>query len=255
MTVTNNGTANGGILSFTGTIAKTYLQNLSSSACTTTPQTAYDNRDEQAYTIQRLADGNCWMMTNLNLGTTTLSTDLTSANTNLSTTVTASTFNGWKKSSGSNTYTSAEFIPVSGTDSTSGTAYGTLYNYCAASAGTICTDSNSSNASYDLCPAGWRLPTSDTGGEFATLYAKASYNTNAKMRKSVANGGAAFALAGIFRSSAPTGQGSRGTYWSSTRGNNAGMYVLYLDTSYIDPSNNDSRLFGYSIRCILKATA
>ena len=255
VTVTNNGTANGGILSFTGTIAKTYLQNLSSSACTTTPQTAYDNRDEQAYTIQRLADGNCWMMTNLNLGTTTLSTDLTSANTNLSTTVTASTFNGWKKSSGSNTYTSAEFIPVSGTDSTSGTAYGTLYNYCAASAGTICTDSNSSNASYDLCPAGWRLPTSDTGGEFATLYAKASYNTNAKMRKSVANGGAAFALAGIFRSSAPTGQGSRGTYWSSTRGNNAGMYVLYLDTSYIDPSNNDSRLFGYSIRCILKATA
>ena len=232
--------------------SKIYLQNLSYSTCTTTAQTAYDNRDEQAYTIQRLADGRCWMMTNLNLGATTLSTDLTSSNTNLSSTVTASTFNGWKKSSGTGTYTSAEFIPVSGTDSTSGTAYGTLYNYCAASAGTICTSSNSNNASYDLCPAGWRLPTSNTGGEFATLYGNASYNTNAKMRASVANGGAAFALAGYFYSSTPKDQGSGGYYWSSTRNSNTGMYDLYLDTSSVTPSNYINRGNGYSIRCILE---
>ena len=250
VTITNNGTASGGTLSFTGTIAKIYLQNLSASTCTTTAQTAYDNRDEQAYTIQRLADGRCWMMTNLNLGATTLTADLTSANTNLSTTVTASTFNGWKKTSGTQTLTSAEFIPVSGTDSTSGTAYGTLYNYCAASAGTICTDTNPSNASYDLCPAGWRLPTSNTGGEFATLYANAYYNTNAKMRASVANGGAAFALAGYFYNSTPAGQGG-GYYWSSTRYDNARMSHLYLNTSSVAPSYFNSRSGGYSIRCIL----
>ena len=235
--------------------SKIYLQNLSYSTCTTTAQTAYDNRDEQAYTIQRLADGRCWMITNLNLGATDLTTDLTSSNTNLSTTVTASTFNGWKKSSGTASYTSAEFIPVSGTDSTSGTAYGTLYNYCAASAGTICTSSNSSDASYDLCPAGWRLPTSNTGGEFATLYANASYNTNAKMRASVANGGAAFALAGYFYNSTPTNQGSHGYYWSSTRYGNTSMYYLYLNTSNVVPSDYSNRRYGYSIRCILKATA
>ena len=256
VTVTNNGTTSGGTLSFTGTIAKLYLQNLSYSTCTATAKTAYDNRDEQAYTIQRLADGRCWMMTNLNLGATTLSTDLTSSNTNLSTTVTASTFNGWKKTSGSASYTSAEFIPLSGTDSTSGTAYGTLYNYCAASAGTICIDSNSSNASYDLCPAGWRLPTSNTGGEFATLYGNASYNTNAKMRASVANGGAAFALAGRFYDSTPTDQGSGGYYWASTRYSNGYMYRLLLNTSSVNPSNaNGYRYYGFSIRCILKATA
>ena len=235
--------------------SKIYLQNLSYSTCTTTAQTAYDNRDEQAYTIQRLADGRCWMITNLNLGATDLTTDLTSSNTNLSTTVTASTFNGWKKSSGTASYTSAEFIPVSGTDSTSGTAYGTLYNYCAASAGTICTSSNSSDASYDLCPAGWRLPTSNTGGEFATLYANASYNTYDKMRASVANGGAAFALAGGFYKSTPENQGSSGYYWASTYYNSASMYYLLFKTSNVYPSNSGGRGNGISIRCILKATA
>ena len=262
VTITNNNTTSGGELAFTGIISMINvgdMQNLASSSCTTTAALATDNRDSQVYTIQRLADGNCWMMTNLNLGATDLTTDLTSANTNLSSTVSAATFNGWKKSSGTATYTAAEYIPLTAsntqngldTDPTSGTAYGTLYNYCAASAGTICTTSNSSNASSDLCPAGWRLPTGNTGGEFATLYANASYNTLAKMRASVANGGAAFALAGIFANRTPENQGSHGYYWSSTRFNNADIYYLYLYTSYINPSDHANLNLGFSIRCIL----
>ena len=246
-TITLTGTGNGTITA-NGKQSMLAIQNLAASECTSTASLVYDNRDNQTYTIQRLADGHCWMMTNLNLGATTLSTDLTSSNTNLSSTVTASTFNGWKKSSGSATYTSGVFIPVSGIDSTSGTAYGTLYNYCAASAGTICTDSNSSNASYDLCPAGWRLPNED---EFTTLNANASYNTIDKMRASVADGGAAFALAGYFSNSAPTDQGSHGYYWSSTRYNNNAMHDLSLITSNVYPSSYGFRSRGTSIRCIL----
>ena len=71
------------------------------------------------------------------------------------------------------------------------------------------------------------------------------------MRASVANGGAAFALAGSFNSSTPSYQGSGGAYWSSTRGNNTSMYRLYLNTSNVDPSDYDNRYYGYSIRCIL----
>ena len=237
----------------------TYMQDINdmvfNNTTVGTTATLKDNRDNQDYVVKKLDDGRVWMITNLNLGATTLSTDLTSSNTNLSTTITASTFNGWKKSSGSATRTSAEFIPVSGTDSTSGTAYGTLYNYCAASAGTICESSNFSNASYDLCPAGWRLPTGNSGGEFATLHANASYNTLDKMRASVANGGAAFTLAGRFYNSAPTGRGSYGYYWSSTRYDTINMHDLYLNTSSANPSNGSNRYYGSSIRCILKATA
>ena len=236
-------------VNFTGT----YMQNLASSACTSTASTVYDNRDMHTYTIQRLNDGNCWMIDNLDLGRTTLTTNLTSANTNLSTTVTASTFNGWKKTSGTGTYTAGEFISVSGSDATSGTPYGTLYNYYAASAGTISGDTNSSNATHDICPAGWRLPTGGSSGEFQTLYSY--YNSAALMRASIENSGAAFALAGYFFNAAPTSQGSNGYYWSSTRGNDTDMYYLYLNTSNVRPAYCYGRHGGLAIRCVLKKPA
>ncbi len=226
------------------------MQNLSASQCTTTPSQVKDTRDGHVYTIQRLKDGKCWMMENLDLGRTAITTDLTSSNTNLATTVTAETFNGWKKTSGSATYDAGEYISVSGTDSTSGTAYGTLYNYYAASAGTISGTSNSNNASYDICPAGWRLPTGGSSGEFQALYAE--YNSNALMRASIENSGAAIALAGDFSNAAPARQGSLGFYWSSTRNSVTNMYLLYLNTSLVSPAVSDYRVNGNAIRCVLK---
>ena len=226
------------------------MQNLDSPNCTSTPSLVRDTRDDHIYTIQRLADGNCWMMENLDLGRTTLTTDLTSSNTNLSTAVTASTFNSWKKTTGSATHNAGEYISVSGTDSTSGTSYGTLYNYHAASAGTITGDNNISDTQYDICPAGWRLPTGGESGEFLALYAQ--YNSLALMRASIENSGAAFALAGYFSSAAPAGQGSSGNYWSSTRYNGPLMHALGLVTSGVYPATTENRSSGNSIRCILK---
>ena len=226
------------------------MQNMSASSCTSTPSQVRDTRDDHVYTVQRLADGKCWMMENLDLGRTGITTDLTSSNTNLATTVTAETFNSWKKTSGSATYDAGEYISVSGTDATSGTAYGTLYNYYAASAGTISGSSNSNNASYDICPAGWRLPTGGSSGEFQALYAE--YNSNALMRASIENSGAAFALVGVFSSAAPDLQGSIGSYWSSTRRSDSGMYSLYLSTSDVYPANSSGRYYGDAIRCVLK---
>ena len=226
------------------------MQNLPAASCTSTPSQAVDVRDGHVYTIQRLLDGKCWMMENLDLGRTGITTDLTSANTNLATTVTASTFNSWKKDSGTGTYDAGELVSVSGTDSTSGTPYGTLYNYYAASAGTISGSSNTSNASYDICPAGWRLPTGGSSGEFKALYTQ--YNSNALMRAPITENGAAFALAGYFVNAAPANQGSYGYYWSSTRFNVPYMYYLSLSTSNVYPANNLYRYYGYAIRCVAK---
>ena len=226
------------------------MQNMSASSCTSTPSQVRDTRDDHFYTVQRLADGKCWMMENLDLGRTGITTDLTSSNTNLATTVTAETFNSWKKTSGSGTYDAGEYISVSGTDSTSGTAYGTLYNYYAASAGTISGSSNSSNASYDICPAGWRLPTGGSSGEFQALYAE--YNSNALMRASIENSGAAFALAGYFNRAAPANQGSYGLYWSSTRSDGSCMYNLSFNTSSVSPADRGYRNNGNAVRCVLK---
>ncbi|MBR3324346.1 hypothetical protein IKG24_02340, partial [Candidatus Saccharibacteria bacterium] len=248
--------SNDGIITATGKQSCTPISGtmqafvLTPSTCTS--GTLTDSRDNQTYTVAKLADGNVWMVDNLNLGATTLSSDLTSANTNLSTTISASTFNSYKKTGGTATRTAAEYISLSSTDDTSQTPHGTLYNYCAASAGTICTDSNSSNAQYDICPKGWRLPTGGSSGEFQALYN--IYNTNAKMRAPISQGGAAFALAGIFLNGAPQNRGSIGHYWSSTRYDNTNMYVLYLYASNVDPADNDYRNYGNSIRCVLKPT-
>ena len=234
------------------------IQNLDATLCTTTPSQARDIRDGHVYTIQRLEDGKCWMIENLDLGRTDLTTDLTSVNTNLSTTVTAATFNSWKKTTGSQTYDAGEFIPLTtsnasdglDTDSTSDTAYGTLYNFYAASAGTVSGTNNTSNTTYDICPAGWRLPTGGSSGEFRTLYTK--YGSNATFRASIENSGAAFALAGSFSNSNPVNQGSRGSYWSSTRYNNSNEYILFLNTSVTAASDDSYRSYGYSIRCVMK---
>lgn len=225
----------------------TCMQNLSSSSCTTTASTVYDGRDEQSYKIKKLNDNKCWMITNLNLGSTTLTRDLTSANTNLDATITAATFNSWKKTSGSNSNTSGEFIPISGNDSTNSSPYGTLYNYYVTSAGTINKNSSSVNATYDICPAGWRLPTS---AEFSTLIGTTAYNTLAKIRRSTT---ASMTLAGYFLSGTPAGQGSNGTYWSSTYSNSIMMYGLYLSTNNsMLQVDEDLRGAGNSVRCVLK---
>ena len=211
-----------------------------------------DNRDNKTYKIAKLRDGKIWMADNLDLGRTSLSVNLTSSNTNISSTVYASTFNSWKKTSGSGTYTASEYIPVSGTDSTSGTIYGTLYNYCAASAGTICADSSTSDAQYDICPAGWRLPTGGSSGEYMTLYNVSNYNSPTNMRKSIASGGAGFSLPGSFNISEPNNIGTTGRYWSSTYSYEQSMYYLQLTSSNCYPGNNYYRRSGYSIKCIVK---
>ncbi len=232
------------------------MQNFPSSECTATPTVAIDNRDGQSYTIQRLADGKCWMMDNLNLGATTITaSSLDSTNTNVAVPVSVNdTFNTWKvaNSSTPTSLTTAAYTSVEGTDATSGTKYGSLYNFCAASAGTICSSSNSSNASYDICPAGWRLPTGGSSGEFQNLRNQTEYNSFAKMRASIANGGAAFALAGDFVRGSVTAVGTEGYYWSSTRSTTENMYGLFMMTNTWHSADNGTRTVGRSIRCVIE---
>lgn len=225
------------------------MQNLDNSLCTTSPRTAIDNRDGQMYTIQRLKDGNCWMMRNLDLGAVDLTEDLTSANTHLVDTISAETFNNWKTETGSKTYTEGEFINVEGVDEANDTPYGTLYNYCAASAGTICTDSNANDATSDLCPAGWHLPSI---AEYSGLSAK--YNSNVLMRSSIAYGGANFTLSGLFSAYGPSNVGDYSKYWSTTRNSNYAMKYMALNTAATNMVAYENSNTGSSIRCVLDDT-
>ena len=243
----------------TATTNVTSIQNLSPSNCTSTATTVKDSRDGQLYTIQRLDDGECWMLDNLNLGLNTISSDLTSSNTNISSSISASTFNGWRKelnniTTGTTPATSGQLYSIIGKDSTSNTGYGALYNYYAATAGTISGESLAV-AEYDLCPAGWRLPTGGSSGDFATLYKNASYNSFAKMTSST---GARFARAGWINATYGSIDylNDRTDYWTSSPNMAVLRNVLLLmnNSVYVgfDQTQQYRPEYMYSIRCVLK---
>ena len=132
----------------------TYMQDLTTTHCSTSENgataTLIDRRDNNSYTIAKI-NGNCWMTQNLRIaGGTTLTPSTSNVASN---------------------YTIPTTDQESGASETEGrihnsgnTSQGYWYNFCAASAGTVCTndrlpeDEENFDATYDICPKGWRLP-------------------------------------------------------------------------------------------------
>ena len=242
------------------------------------PYYLYDNRDDTPYCVGKLADGNLWMLDNLALDLTdfTVLNGMTESNTNASNTTLGYLKDGggttsdqyaitgvinWTDSptyASSYSYsdplvnmTSKDVIPSDATSITGGYKVGGYYNYCAASAGSYCygngTDygTSSGNATEDICPAGWRMPTGSSSGEYQALYSNSSYNTYANYRAALH-----LPLSGYFNSGSALDQGNGG-YWSSTtRTINSYMYDLYAGTSTIDPASAHNRGRGLSLRCV-----
>ena len=181
--------------------------------------TVVDRRDDNDYTV-RYINGACWMTQNLRLsgGRT-----LTSADSNVA--------SSWSFPSNSltsgNSYTEARSA-ISGN-----TSYGGYYNYCAASAGTVCSSSSEQDATQDICPKGWRLPTRN---EMSGITSSTSTSAFSPVLSGYYGGGTLYST------------GSRGHWWSATASNSSEQYHLYylggLDT--IGSSKSD----GESVRCI-----
>ena len=246
----------------------TAMQNLSASTCTHAPKAVRDTRDNAVYYIQRLADGKCWMLENLRLGSTS-TISLTTSNTNSKGNYTLPAsgtvcFDVSRNcdSSGDSTHTGYTVAAINtASKTTTKTGYGpgrnyvgVYYNYCAASADTICTASNSSNASYDICPAGWKMPTTSSSNNSAGSYYYL-YNTGYKANQDAFRYALSTPLSGNFRDGSASDQDSYGLFWSATRYNNTNMYRLYVSSSNVNPANDGNRYgryIGYPVRCLLK---
>ena len=179
--------------------------------------TVIDKRDGNDYTV-RYINGNCWMTQNLRIagGTT-----LTSTYSNVSSSYTIPTTD---LTSG-NSYTDGR-IHNSGDTTT-----GYWYNYCAASAGTVCSQTQQ-DAFYDICPKGWRLPTK-TEFDGITSYISAF---------SPVTGG--------LYSGGSFGNTSYGYWWSSTASDSRYQYYLSYDGSSLRTSSGNRKYTGYNVRCI-----
>ena len=220
-----------------GDLTDAQKTNVLNSMTVDTTYSLTDNRDGQSYNVAKLQDGKVWMASDLKLGATSLTQDLTSANTNIASTVDAATYNSWKHSSTS-TNTAGKYV----TDNTY-----MLYNYYAISAGTISGDSNTENATHDICPAGWRLMSLD---DIQNIYSLSSYDTYAELRAAPLS----FNMSGYFINAGIVNTGNEGDYWTSSVAASAmqmSQFYLRLRGSAVIFQEQE-RVQGASARCVAK---
>ena len=260
------------------------MQDLDPTLCVTgAPTVVTDSRDGQSYTVQRLADGKCWMTKNLNLaGGTKLDSDgsnVPSGYTQSSPyyTLPTSSTSGFSSDTTAYVYNSGR-----NTDSECSSSPGcySYYSWLAATAGGknasgSSVTSNGYNAAYSICPKGWRLPTSTTsnasaqtspnwktgdfyalatayGANLASNYYDNSSATGANFYNNAGPGTSpGFLLAGYYYSSSFDLGGSYGLYWSSTSNSSSNAYNLNFNSSNVNSANNNNRRNGFSVRCLL----
>ena len=199
-----------------------YIQNFTLADCRSQASsgnvTVVDSRDNNSYTV-RYINGACWMTQNLRLsgGRT-----LTSADSNVA--------SSW--SFPSNSLTSGNSYTEARSTISSDASYGGYYNYCAASAGTVCSSSLAQDADQDICPKGWRLPT---------------YNE----QSGITSYTSAFSpvLSGNYINGTLYNTGSYGYWWSATADGSYDQYYLYYSGSSLRTSYG-SKYNGFSVRCI-----
>ena len=182
--------------------------------------TVVDKRDGNDYTV-RYINGNCWMTQNLRLagGTT-----LTSTYSNVSSSYTIPTTD----------LTTGDSYTEGRIHNSGNTTTGYWYNYCAASAGTVCSQTQQ-DASYDICPKGWRLP---TNSEFGTITGTSYISAFSPI------------YGGYYADGSLINISIAGVWWSSTAFRSVNQDRLLYYNGRLDSNGAHDKGGGIYVRCI-----
>ena len=247
------------------------IQSITKATCPTTRTMAVDARDKHTYWIQKLADGNCWMLTNLayaggtsNGGTNTYSDVI---NQGTGTPGTPGTLNNGTADT-ERTFTLAKYYvhaaanptidptppstDTTGGGSGAGRQYGYYYNWCAVMGGqntAACANAETPapDPTTNICPAGWRLPTGGSGGELEGL--------NTAINGGLTDTDAVLRTNGLFQRSGYwyngfNNQGSYGYYWSISQYSSTSARSLYLGSTLVYPAYYSYKYNGFAVRCV-----
>ena len=229
-----------------------------------------DSRDNKIYWVAKLKDGNIWMTQNLDYDLSVTSNQtLTPATSNVITTRTVtpvswgSDYNSVYYKDGGDDYYANGTTKTSGYSSLPANdinrhyAVGDYYSWKAATAGQGTTSITDADVTESICPAGWRLPTSNSAdanysfGNLVKQYGYTGTNQSGTTDATLLASPLFFARGGYVSSGSLYYQGSDGRYWSSraySSSNNA--YDLYFGSSRVYPSNYNDRYYGFSVRCV-----
>lgn len=230
----------------------TNMQEMTPEICSATEEndtaTLIDNRgDNSSYSILKAKDGRCWMTKNLSLTDATI--------TNEDSDISASSFyvpgNNWGDSMTSNSKMNNPYVYVS---QVYGPSYGYLYNYAAASAGTISGTSASGDATESICPKGWKLPSQTEYNALLSAY-EVTNDTNGSViiRSEPLN---FMGTVGIISYNSTTTQNDTfpgfANWWTSTNSSGNYMYVFHMDGYSAHANNGGMRRDGFHIRCVAR---
>jgi uncharacterized protein (TIGR02145 family) len=204
-----------------------------------TTATLTDTRDGNTYTVKKLADGKVWMAQNLRL----INKTITSSDSNVSSDFTVPN-NNWSSTLDLND----KYINAY-TYQTNDTSYGVYYNYCAASAGTVCSKTAQQDAEEDVCPKGWKLPSQTEQRALLSAYGATDNNAGSTiMRSEPLN----FVYSGLtwYNVTTPANQGTYGYWWASTAYNENNSFRLYISDNYANANGSSNRNSGIPVRCV-----
>lgn len=212
-----------------GPLIQDYTYSRCSTEAVNVPVTLVDKRDGKEYTVRHI-NGNCWMTQNLKIDKGQV---MTPEDTNIASNYTMP----------HNDLTAGDSYTEARMHEESKDATGNWYNYCAATAGTICDNSNSTEAIYDICPKGWKLPTNDDqialNGDTNNFW-NSNYPTSFDL-----------VAAGYYKGGSLSNFGSHGYWWSSTANGDTYRQYLYYDASGgLISGIHNGRFVGFSIRCV-----
>ncbi len=247
-----------------------------------------DTRDNNVYTVAKLADGKCWMTENLRLNTED------STNSNLAQgfggafTGLPSTTDSWSTSSNTlaqfnNNNTNLGGKNASGTDlsishntntnSVQWYSYGNYYSWPAAIADTTTHNTNNEHVSNtSICPTNWHLPEggnkdNKTNSEFWALgvsltgdepantsssdypnYTDSPESYNASMAFRAFPNN--FIYSGRWNDSFASYRGNNGFYWSSSAYGSFAYYLSFYSSNVYPGTNYSYKYYGFTVRCV-----
>ena len=136
---------------------------------------------------------------------------------------------------------------------------GNYYSYVAATAGTgASVTSRGSKAPDSICPKGFELPTSystfnSTPGSFYNLLSKYGLTSSLTSgSNNIVKAPLFFVRSGVVNPNLQYlgSAGLSGYYWSSVAYSSSNAYDLTFASSGVDPSRDNYRYLGFSVRCV-----